>query len=265
MAKKFLFLWCGLLLFPLLAAGQDLIFKKEGVVVRARILEKTYRSLTWRSFDQPDSTRFHTSLEMVDSIRYEDGRKEIFESPAESETPASLNLFAAPSSTEKIRHHLLGVDLVGALYNNLSLSYEFMPGKARVGFRVSFTDNRGDETFYTYEGEDAYRGNLNQQTNWHGMAGANIYLFPQGSFRLGTGLHYCFGKRDEVIMTWSESGQSYVEKARDTRISGLLWSLSLLGGYLHKNLVTVTAIDVPLIIDPPFRTILFRGEILLNF
>ncbi len=255
-----------LLVLPVLVHGQDLIFRKDGKVIRAKVRSSTSHYVTYQDADRQDSVVYHTSLDRIDSILYQDGRREqmaLFRDPA---LPRGNGTVGNPWEPT-IRHHLLGVNLIGFFYPSLEFSYEFLPWEAHVGFRVSMADNLGYQDYYSpgdFSGDEKIYGNINQETNWHGMAGVNFYLWPQWSFRPSAGLHYCFGKRDQIRTVYSADYDYYNEIREKKKVRGMVWSLSLYNN-ITKHLAFRLGTDIPLAMNPPIPVVMVRGDFLLNF
>ncbi len=64
-----------LLVISFQIAAQDLIYKKNGEVLKAKILDKTNRSCSYQQYGQSDSVKYFISLTIVDSIQYQDGKR----------------------------------------------------------------------------------------------------------------------------------------------------------------------------------------------
>jgi hypothetical protein len=263
---RLLFLFSCLLICEWISA-QDVIYRKNGEVIQARIIDKTNRYYTYQHYDQVDTLKNFISTAIVDSVRYQDGRRDVFGNKSEGIPQNDLKPVGLYNNGMEIGHHLLGFDVLGLLYNNLRFSYEFLPGKAHVGFRAVYSKNFNPGTTWVYDygdNNDPYYGNINLWTKWHGLAGVNYYFLPPRTFRVGTGLHYCFGSCRFGRMIYNENTNVNTEVFENRNLRGVIWSF-LLYQKFSKNPAMNFGIDVPLHVDPSFSVVMFRGEILINF
>ena len=243
------------LLISLQIAAQDLIYKKNGEIVKARILEATDASLSYKLYNPVDSLTHIINTQAVDSIIYRNGTKTSFK---------KVNIVAYQKPREQNTyntHHLIGLDLSGyVFYGSLTLSYEYLPGKANWGYKVAFAKivDRPKNLSYAF--------NFNMTPDWSTRLGINYYIFPVRTFRIGTGLYYIFGKYSIYNYYAYEPSESYGTSGDNRNMSGVV--LSIFGFYnLNKHLAFNPGFDIPLIMSPTsnsFNTA-FRCEILFNF
>jgi hypothetical protein len=242
------------LLISLQIAAQDLIYKKNGEIIKAKILNKSEKSISFKHSEHRDSLTYFLNVSTIDSIILHNGNKEIF----------NENNIGPPVLTQNgnsvINHHLVGIDLTGYLfYRNLTLSYEFLPAKARVGFKVAYAKN------VESLGYAAFNFNFNRIPDWSARLGLNYYFFPPRTFRAGTGLYYIFGKYSPA--NYYRFNASYTNSlSGDQNMSGLV--LSLFGFYnLNKNLAINFGFDIPLVLHPAPRDfpVVIRCEFMFNF
>lgn len=253
MMKKFIFLLAGaLLIIPTTVSGQDIIFKTNGETIKARILSKSTLSRSYRLFDHPDSITYFLKTALIDSIHYQNGVKEIFDRRSVPSTPET------PEILYEVNHHLIGADVWGFLiYQNLTFSYELLPGNAHVGFKLSYS--RSMDSWPTYQ-DDYF--SLNHNALWYGSLGMNYYFFPPGTFRVGTGLRYVTGKYE--IQIYEYENQTPLEYKERRNINGMMFSL--FGFYnVHKNLAVNLGFDAPVAMKPKNSATVIRCELLLNF
>lgn len=247
-----LLLTATLLVFHQISA-QDLIFKKNGEIVKAKVLNATDKSVSYILPVREDSITHFINVSVLDSIIYNDGKKEVF---IKKITPV---IQQSEESISGYKHHLIGLDLTGYLfYRNLTLSYEFLPGKANFGYKVTFTKNV-ETVPYSYP-----YFNFSRIPDWSSRLGINYYFFPPRTFRLGIGLGYIFGEYSPLNYYPNESFSSY--ETGNKNFQGAI--LGFFGFYnLGKNLAINFGFDNPLIVSPSssvFYTVI-RCEILLNF
>jgi hypothetical protein len=247
----FLFLIC-VLFITLPSKAQDMIFKKNGEIIKARVLNNIGSSLAYRRFEQKDSTTYFIITTSIDSIIYQSGRKDIF---------APVN--AVYLSTDQVlntayRHQLIGIDLADLLFfTGLAVSYEYLPGKANFGFKVGYAKRLKSSAFYSAE---VASSSLNDITDWNFKVGVNYYFFPQNTFRIGTGLHSVFGSYTGY------TDPNYINPAATNtkNIRGLL--LNGFGFYnITKNLAINLGVDIPLYMNPSAYIGWLQCEIMYNF
>lgn len=241
------------LIISLQISAQDLIYKKNGDVIKARNLNESDISISFKHYEPIDSLTYFINIQAIDSIIYQNGKKKTF---------IKKNIPVLQQSSEFIsdyRHHLIGLDLAGyLLYRNITLSYEYLPGKANLGFKAAFAKNVEAPPYQSSV------FNFNRIPDWSTRLGINYYFFPPRTFRLGTGLYYIFGKYSNANYYFYEPNSTNVSDNGD--ISGLV--LSGFGFYnLNKNLAINFGLDSPIYLNPTSSIfyIVIRCEILLNF
>lgn len=164
------------LICSVLVSAQDVIFRHNGEIIKTKMLNQNESSISYQLYDNKDSLTHYISTSVIDSILYQSGTKDIFtiieDSPPQTFKPVYL-------------HHLIGFDLADILlYQALGVSYEFLPGNAHIGFKVSHEEWDG----YLPQSEESYE----KFTNWNLRIGVNYYFFPQRTFRMSTGINYIF-------------------------------------------------------------------------
>jgi di/tricarboxylate transporter len=143
MKLKQLLITTAALLFSFQIAAQDLIYRNNGKIIEAKILNTANKSLTYKLYEQADSITYFISVAIIDSVVYRDGKKETFIKTIVPSIQQSSELIS------NYNHHLIGADLAGFLfYRNLIVSYEYLPGKAKIGFKAAFAKNL--EPWYYY-------------------------------------------------------------------------------------------------------------------
>ncbi len=257
--------WVLLLLLCLLTSteisAQDVIYRKNGEVIQARIIDKTNRYYTYQLYSKTDTLRNFISTAIIDSVRYQDGHRDVFVS--KNERILKNNRKTVYTNGMDIGHHLLGFDVMGLLYQNLRFSYEYLPGNAHFGFRAVFAKNLDPQT-YLVGNIEPYYGNINLRSDWHGLLGMNYYFLPPWTFRVGTGLHYCFGSCTFSNMNYDESTNTNTPVYENKNLHGVIWSF-LLYSKFNRNPAMNVGLDVPLHVNPSFSNVMFRSEILINF
>lgn len=240
-------------LISLQISAQDLIYKKNGEIVKAKILSASDESLSYQLYKPVDSLTYFINTQAIDSIIYQNGLRTSFKkanvvSPHQGKDQNIYNT-----------HHLIGLDLAGyGFYRNLTFSYEFLPGEAKLGYKVAFAKNVEPVQYPSFE------FNFSRIPDWSTRLGINYYFFPPRTFRLGTGLYYIFGQYSTANYYPNEPFTTSVSDKQN--MSGVIFSV--FGFYnLNKHLAINFGFDSPLYLHPNssiFYTVI-RCEILFNF
>ncbi len=102
------FLICIVLLSPLCAHAQDLITKKDGEDIQAKIIEVTQTEIKYKKFSNQDGPTFVLPKSEILIVRYQDGTNEIFDykpndnSRGQENGPYALTPYAG-EAIDKIR------------------------------------------------------------------------------------------------------------------------------------------------------------------
>ena len=238
----------SVLLFSLQIAAQDLIYKKSGEIIAAKILKTYIKSIEYQVPDQSDNSIHYLNVSAIDSIVFQNGEKRTFKT-----LPDKTQL--KPNNISPVyNHHLVGVDLLGILlYRNITVSYEYLPGKAIIGFKGAFSKN------IKPAGEYFYSSNFASYSDWTCRIGINGYLFAPRTFRLGGGLYYILGSYSNTPYYYDPNTSSEGNKT----VSGVV--ISIFGFYnITKNLAFNLGMDFPNSVSPSSPSFL-RGEFFINF
>jgi hypothetical protein len=214
-------------------SAQDVIFKRNGKLVKAKILNQIGSAISYRNYDNRDSLTYYISTSVIDSIIYQSGTKDIF---TRSAVDGSLSL---QPLTPVYRHSLIGVDLADILlFQKIGVSYEYLPGKMTMGFKATFEKDLKNQYYY-----DANYSN-NGFTNWNLQLGVDFYIFPPRTFRLGTGLYYVFTQYNYYDTQYNNNSTNYVSTIKNAH--GAM--LTFFGFYnLNKNWAINFGFDIPLL------------------
>lgn len=194
MKTKTLLIVISVLMSATSVSAQDVIFKRNGDIVQTKMLNQFGSNISYKLYDNRDSLTHYISISIIDSILYQNGTKDIFQ---------SIPIKSVSCLKPKTLHHLIGVDLPDILFNRaFGISYEFLPGNTHVGFKVTHEEWAG----YSHEFADPNK----DFTNWNLRIGVNYYIFPQRTFRLSAGINYLFSH--EKIYDYSPS---YVLSIKD--------------------------------------------------
>lgn len=78
--------------------AQDIIVKKDGSIIKAKVLELTETNVIYKSYTNPDGPTYSMKIENILSLTYENGEKESFNNSSIS--PVSSNPEPPASSSE---------------------------------------------------------------------------------------------------------------------------------------------------------------------
>lgn len=110
--KKFFILIAAVVFSSTLANAQDIITKKDGQDIKAKVLEVTSNDIKYNLYDEPDGTIYTIKKSEVLMIRHESGHNEVFNEKSK------LELYY-PSDREPVE----GI-VVGMKYNELKHIYD---------------------------------------------------------------------------------------------------------------------------------------------
>lgn len=247
-----LFLTLALIGFIQISA-QDVIFKRNGELVNAKILNQIGSGISYRYYDNRDSLTYYISTSVIDSIIYQSGAKDIF---TKSNVDDSLSL---QPLTPVYNHSLIGVDLADILlFSKIGVSYEYLPGKMNVGFKAAFEKDLNNPYYYASNySNDGF-------TNWNLQLGVDFYMFPPRTFRLGAGLYYVFGQYRYYDPQYNYTDSTYVGTIKAAHNV----MLTFFGFYnLNKNWAVNFGFDIPLLVYSYEYTLpsWIKFEIMYNF
>lgn len=249
------------LLVTLQIAAQDVIYKKNGEIVKAKILNTTDESLSYKLYERADSITYFINVVLIDSVIYQNSKKETFIKKSVPDIQQPMEIYS------NYKHHLIGADLTGYLfYKNLIVSYEYLPGKANLGFKAAFAVNLDPLPYYNYDGNSYEEGNFNfgRITKWSTRIGLNYYFFPPQTFRFGTGIYYLFGSYTSEKTIYNSDNSTYTTVTENRNMRGVM--LSLFGFYnIREDLAINLGFDAPLHLNPSSSIFVIRCEILYNF
>ena len=103
--KKFIFTVTTLLLFGMCVQAQDLITKRNGEDISAKILEVNQTEIKYKKFDNIDGPTFTVSKSEILIVRYENGTNEVF-TQSENKPSAYGQLNSGHITPEGIRPNM---------------------------------------------------------------------------------------------------------------------------------------------------------------
>lgn len=76
--KRILFVLAALLISAATVSAQDIITKKTGEDIKAKVLEVDTSNIKYKLFDEPEGVTYTISKSQILMVRYESGRNEVF-------------------------------------------------------------------------------------------------------------------------------------------------------------------------------------------
>lgn len=228
-------------------SAQDVIFKKNGEIIKTTMLNQTGSSISYRHYDNRDSLTHFISASIIDSIIYQNGTKEFFKK-------STIKDFPPPQTLKPVYlHHLIGVDMTDLLlYNSYGVSYEYLPGKMHIGFKAAFEKGIPNQ----YESDISNVG----FNNWNVRLGVDYYIFPPRTFRFVTGLHY--------VYTQYKNYSNYSSDGFGTKENSHNIMFALFGFYnITKHLAFNLGFYTPVLNGTSSYSTIYglKGEVMYNF
>lgn len=242
--------------------AQAVIYRKNGEVISAYNLGKVGKTRSYNLPDDAEGIKRYISITAIDSIKYEDGSKDVFPSFTFKEN-------VQEGEKESFNHMLIGIDIAAMLfYNNIKVSFEYLPGNSIIGLYTSFSLNTDPPDRFIYEGYEDYdfHSNIMKSVHWNGRAGINAYIFPPGSFRISSGLHWITGKYvEELIVHLQEPPWSSTKSRTNKSFNGMLFSPGL--HWQPKRFLRITAaVDIGIYPNPNVAdNSIVRTDLMFNF
>lgn len=120
---------------------QDLIYIGNQEPVPCRILEWNSSFIRYMPEESNNSRVIVLAARQVDSIRFMDGKTQLF---------YSKSLQPLPFSGQK-DYHMLGMDILSFISGNVRLSYEYLPASGLIGYYVPLTIRINSPQSYWYK------------------------------------------------------------------------------------------------------------------
>lgn len=115
--KKILFIMAALVLSAATVSAQDLITKKTGEDIKAKVLEIDNNNVKYKLFEEPNGVTYTMPKSQILMIRYESGRNEVFNTAPS--VPSAYNGYAVST-----REPIEGI-VPGMKYNQLKSIYDY--------------------------------------------------------------------------------------------------------------------------------------------
>jgi hypothetical protein len=241
---------------------QSVIYKKNGEAISVYNLNVSGKNLSYKLPGDTGDIKRLMSVSIVDSLKHEDGSTDIF-------LKSGISNMITSEDKQSFNRFLVGVD-VSALtfYNNIKVSFEYLPGKGFIGLYAAHSLNTNPQNFiyYAYYDNDYFYGNIMKLLHWNSRVGINAYIFSPGSFRLSTGLHYARGIfTEETILQLNEEPWTSTEEINNKSFNGIFLSPGL-NWQFNNYLRFILSLDMGIYMNPRVAgNSILRSEIQLNF
>lgn len=257
-----------LLLSLICEAGfaQDVIYRRNGEVLKVTNLSPAGKSRSYRLPDDAPGVVRYISVSAIDSIVYENGTRDVFSAAV------PIIPMAAEESGKSFRRSYVATDFSSLFfYHNLQISYEYLPGKGRAGYFITLAKNLDPFRITEYRDYNNYN---NYQSDYYSAIirymnsslrlGTNVYIFPPGIFRISAGLSWISGRYDkEIIEYLSQEPYMRTTVAKNQKVNGILFSPAL--NYQPFDFLQVRmGVDLPVVATSGFNTGMFRLEFAFN-
>lgn len=164
MIMKKLLLPALLMLVGLSLSAQDVIVRRNGQSVEARITEVNPDNVRYKRFDNPDGPTFTILISDIQSITYENGTTDVFQEAAPA--PAQGAVAAAPGETDEI--------------------FALNPAMLRDGLRYKKLKRNYVKSHYVYLENPRY----STSRAWWNVLVPGVAQFSMGE--VGLGIRYVF-------------------------------------------------------------------------
>jgi hypothetical protein len=132
-----------IMIFPVFLYGQDSIYKNDNSVIACYIQEWNDSIVQYIPIEKPNSEIHFLSVFYVDSIRFQNGQLEEFNSLGHPDA----------GTPQRDRKNYFGIGLIDpVVYTNLRLSYEHRSGTGSVGLFIPVTIGFEHEQYFTERG-----------------------------------------------------------------------------------------------------------------
>ncbi|WP_205503358.1 hypothetical protein [Rufibacter psychrotolerans] len=233
MAKRLLPVLC--LLFALSHAnGQDTITRTDGTTLKATVVEVTPAFIKFRLFQQLDTLLYQISTLDVQTLVLADGTTRSFAAaPASKEAPAKSQQQAAFNYETQYGRHLFWVSPLDLVYSNLTIAYEYILAKGKMGLKIPFNFSVTPPS--RVQSLDSFRENnrygLGLELNYypHGQGRYRFFMGPALQYRVFRSYYYEF------------PGGTYEQKAADATMLLVAAKIGLYYQPTRRQLVAADA------------------------
>ena len=162
---KKLFLLAVFMLIGLSLSAQDVIVRRNGQTVEAKVTEVNPDNVRYKRFDNPDGPTFTILISDIQSITYENGSTDVFEAPAAA-APAPAQKAAAQEESDEL--------------------FALNPDMLRDGLRYKKIKRNYVKTDYVYLQNPRY----STSRAWWNVLVPGVAQFSMGE--VGLGIRYMF-------------------------------------------------------------------------
>lgn len=173
-----------LLLLSTASFAQDKIFKKDGSVIEAKVLEVGVKTVSYKRLDNEDGPRYTVAKSALDRIEYENGSNDFFD-------PRSKEKHSPKVDKPKYGNNIIA--FFPMLVNNggvgLGVSYERLLGKnSFVSFYLPLSATFTSDYNSYYNGNNVIVNGDRTSYTYFAMPGIKIYpTGAKGKVRYGVG------------------------------------------------------------------------------
>ena len=164
--------------------AQDLILRTDGTRIEARVLKVSGHEIFYQPWAETATLTTVLDASVVAAIRYANGVEYTFP------RPANPTVLAAGFNTLH-QSIVLGIRVSDLRFNNLTFTYEWLPGQGKLGVKVPFTLGLSRSKWDCYHESSTY-----YQSNKIFSTGLefNVYSDPQKRLRFFGGPAFQYGR-----------------------------------------------------------------------
>ncbi|GGK79503.1 hypothetical protein ACD591_08460 [Rufibacter glacialis] len=216
----------------MVARGQDIITRSDGVILKATVLEISPTLVRFRLFGASDSLLYQISPRDIQTIQMADGSVKTF-SPAATPTGTSTQDLPFDYETH-FRKNILAFYPLDLIFSNFSFSYERISSSGKLGVKVPLIIDMGTNS-------DFYDNSFRENEIFGIGLELNFYPSGQGRFRyfITPAFHY---RSYSVYYYDYRPMQPEPQKADASMVSLALKS----GAYFHLSKLFLVGADLGL-------------------
>lgn len=225
--------------------GQDVIYKKDGTQITTYNLSVAYKNVySYTLVNDAAKLNHYISQNVIDSIRYENGKLDVFLSTSiENKTE---------SKETKLFKNSVGLNIWPLFYSKVNVYYERLFLKNKLGFKNHVLFNVGSY-------HNPY-DNLNHTTEFYFSTGANYYFLRSYYFTMGIGGSFVVGEFNYI----NYDSYSYYYEEENSLQTGVFLNTSF--SYVFENRVPVSLVlQVPLGFSDLNHPVFLETNIAINF
>jgi hypothetical protein len=167
--------------------AQDVITLRNGKVMKVQIQEVNQKEIAYRKADNTNGPLYKIYTRDVLRIDYESGAVDNF-----ADSNEKSNSLLGSKSLSNAGRNILSIDAMSLLFQNIELSYEFMPGKdKKLGIRIPVSVNmQGTSSNSNMIGNTRNVFFSGVDLNYYPLGQNTSSFFVGPSLRSGSALNY---------------------------------------------------------------------------